>query len=144
MASMNSIDYLDANRPNWRTEPVADLVAWTKTEVKVSNPTRINTIGLMAALSVADAGMVFATLNAAAASDALVNEGLLQLRGDGLDFSHASTIALINLLFSGNQSLIDTLLALGEKQSTHIEQMGFSGTMTDSARTDMLNAWGAA
>jgi hypothetical protein len=24
------IDYLDANRPNWRTEPLADVVAWTR------------------------------------------------------------------------------------------------------------------
>ena len=92
--------------------------------VTVPNPERINVAALMARLSNTESGEVLGTLRAVAASNPLVDEALIQLRGDGLDLSHANAKTMIDQLFAGNPALATKLKALGEKQVTRAEANG--------------------
>lgn len=92
----------------------AQVLAWLLETVTAPDPTRVTTTTVMARLSPADAATVFGTLTAAAASNALVAEAVIQLRGDGLDLSHANARAMIDSLFA--EPLRSTLKALGERQ----------------------------
>lgn len=129
------IAYLDANRPDWRTEPLDDLVAWTHEMTSVPSDTLINDRILMARLTIEEAGTVFATMDAAAASNPVVRQGWKRLEGDGLDLSHASSVAMITALFE--QPLRAQLIALGRRSLSHWAAMG-QRPMDDPSRAYWL------
>lgn len=101
---------------------LAQARAYLDELVTVANPERINVAALMARLENTESGEVFATLHTAAASNPLVSEALIQLRGEGLDLSHANARAMIDQLFTGE--LATKLKALGEKQAPRWTQLG--------------------
>ena len=90
--------------------------------VTVPNTERITVTALMSRLTNTESGQVFATLTSAAQANPLVNEALIQLRGDGLDLSHANAQAMIDALFTGE--LAAKLKALGEKQAPRWSVLG--------------------
>lgn len=92
---------------------VENARAWLEEQVTVPDDTPVTSRGVMARLSVADATVVFATLKAASASNALVAEGLEMLRLSGLDFSHPNMRAMVDALFPSD--LAERVKALGEK-----------------------------
>lgn len=102
----------------------AEVLAWLLTTVTAPDPTRVTTTTVMARLSPTDAGTVFGTL-AAASSNPLVAEAQIQLRGEGLDLSHANARAMIDQLFAGNTELRDKVKALGERQAARCEAAGY-------------------
>lgn len=128
-----NIAYLDQHRPDWRTEPVAAVVAWTREATWLPEVSRVNDVAIMARLSVAESDEVFATLDAAAAGSKTVQRALRQLEGEGIDLSHANAIGLINTLFNGNPPLRDKLLAMGRRTATHWEALGMR-PMDDASR----------
>lgn len=103
--------------------------------VTVPNTERITVTALMSRLTNTESGQVFATLTAAAQANPLVNEALIQLRGDGLDLSHANAQAMIDALFTGE--LAAKLKALGEKQVTRAEANGL-GRVKDGHILEVL------
>lgn len=92
----------------------AEVLAWLHETVTAPDPTRVTTTTVMARLSPTDAAAVFGTLSAAADANPLVAEALIQLRGEGLDLSHANARAMIDALFA--EPLRSALKALGERQ----------------------------
>lgn len=105
---------------------LAQARAYLDEMVTVPNPERINVVSLMSRLTNAESGEVLATLRTAAASNPLVDEALIQLRGEGLDLSHANAQAMIDTLFAGNTALANKLKALGEKQVTRAQANGLT------------------
>lgn len=118
----------------------AEARAFLDEVVTVPNPERINVTSLMARLTNAESGEVLATLRTVAASNPLVDEALIQLRGEGLDLSHANAKAMIDQLFAGNTALANKLKALGEKQVTRAQANGL-GRVKDG---HILDAQGGA
>lgn len=103
----------------------AEVLAWLHETVTAPDPTRVTTTTVMARLSPQDAGTVFGTLATLAPSNPLVAEALIQLRGEGLDLSHANARAMIDALFS--EPLRATLKALGERQVPRYTLAGYTG-----------------
>lgn len=114
---------------------LAQARAYLDEVVTVPNPERINVAALMARLSNVESGEVLATLRTVAASNALVDEALIQLRGEGLDLSHANARTMIDALFTGG--LAAKLKALGEKQVTRAEANGL-GRVKDGHILEVL------
>lgn len=114
---------------------LAQARAYLDELVTVANPERINVAALMARLTNDESGEVFATLHAEAASNPLVSEALIQLRGEGLDLSHANAKAMIDALFTGELAI--KLKALGEKQVTRAEANGL-GRVKDGHILEVL------
>lgn len=106
-----TLQQLLVDLPGERT--LANARVWLEQPVTVPNDTPVDCRGVMARLSVADAKAVFATLQAASASDALVAEGLEMLRRSGLDFSHDNMREMVDALFPAD--LAARVKALGEK-----------------------------
>lgn len=117
---MSTLDELVAGKT------LAQARAYLDELVTVPNPERINVAALMARLSNTESGEVLATLRTVAASNPLVDEALIQLRGEGLDLSHANAKAMIDQLFAGNTALANKLKALGEKQVTRAQANGLN------------------
>lgn len=116
---------------------LAQARAYLDEMVTVPNPERINVVSLMSRLTNAESGEVLATLRTAAAVNPLVDEALIQLRGEGLDLSHANAKAMIDQLFAGNTALANKLKALGEKQVTRAQANGF-GKVKDGHILEVL------
>ena len=116
---------------------LAQARAYLDEMVTVPNPERINVVSLMARLTNAESGEVLATLRTAAAVNPLVDEALIQLRGEGLDLSHANAKAMIDQLFAGNTALANKLKALGEKQVTRAQANGL-GRVKDGHILEVL------
>lgn len=93
----------------------AEVLAWLSETVTAPDPTRVTTTTVMARLSPEDAATVFGTLSGLAPVAPLVAEALIQLRGEGLDLSHANARAMIDALFP-EEPLRSALKALGERQ----------------------------
>lgn len=100
---------------------VENARAWLEQEITVTDDTPVTARGVMARLSVEDAATVFATLRTAAASNALVAEGLEMLRLSGLDFSHHNVRAMVDSLFP--VELATKVKALGEKTIARWQQV---------------------
>ena len=116
---------------------LAQARAYLDEMVTVPNPERINVVSLMARLTNAESGEVLATLRTSAAANPLVDEALIQLRGEGLDLSHANAKAMIDQLFTGNTALANKLKALGEKQVTRAQANGL-GRVKDGHILDAI------
>lgn len=97
--------------PGART--VANARVWLEENVTVPDDTRVTSTAIMARMTPADAEAVFATLQAAAAANALVAESLHSLRGGGIDLSHDNAREMIDALFT--EPLRAKVKALGEK-----------------------------
>jgi len=117
---------LVAQKPG--SHALADVRAWLEEMVTVPNPELVTSRTVMARLSITEAATLFGTLKAVSASDAptapLVAEALAQLRGNGIDLSHANAIAMIDALFSAE--LAATVKTLGTKQIQRWQQTGIS------------------
>lgn len=87
--------------------------AWLVEVVTVPDDTRVTSTAIMARLTPPEAAAVFGTLQAAAASNALVAESLHCLRGNGLDLSHDNARTMIDTLFT--EPLRAKVKSLGEK-----------------------------
>lgn len=115
---------LIATKPG--SKALADVKAWLEETVTVPNPELVTSRTVMARLTITEAATLFATLKAAAASNdptaPLVAEALEQLRGNGIDLSHANAKAMIDALFSAE--LAAKVKALGEKQIPRWQQTG--------------------
>lgn len=68
---------------------------WVQVWAVVPDPTPVTIRDLMTRLSPADARAVISAIRVAAEADVCVDEALIQLRGPGLDLSHAHTRALL-------------------------------------------------
>lgn len=90
--------------------------------VTVPNPELVTTRAVMAKLTLPEAGAVFAALRAAAEQNPIVYEALQQLRGEGLDLSHANAKAMADQLFPAE--LAAKVKALGEKQAPRWQTLG--------------------
>lgn len=101
---------------------LAQARAYLDELVTVPNTELVTTRAVMAKLTIQEAGAVFAALRAAADQNPVVFEALAQLRGEGLDLSHANAKAMIDALFTGE--LATKLKALGEKQAPRWSQLG--------------------
>ena len=121
---MNLHDLI-ASAPANASRTDAEVLEWLHETVAAPDPTRVTTTTVMARLSPTDAATVFGTLSAAADANPLVAEALIQLRGDGLDLSHANARAMIDALFS--EPLRGTLKALGEKSVPRYTLAGYTG-----------------
>lgn len=130
--------YLDSNRAGWRVEDINTLVAWTHESATVPNTTRVTDVTLMADLSVAECDEVFTTLDTAAQGSKTVSRAVEQLKGAGLDLSHANAQAMIGTLFAANTTLRDKLLAMGRRTVDHWEAMG-ARQMDDPSRAYWLD-----
>jgi len=113
---------------------LAEARAYLAEQVTVPDPTLVTTRTVMARLTVEEAGTVFGTLQAAS-SNPLVFEALQQLRGEGIDLSHANARAMIDFLFQG--AIATKLKALGEKQITRAEANGL-GRVKDGHILEVL------
>lgn len=111
-----------ADLPGDRT--LANARAWLEQTITVPDATLVTARRVMADLTITEAATLFGTLTTAAASNAptapLVAEALTQLRGGGIDLSHANARAMIDALFE--PALAAKVKALGEKTVARWQQ----------------------